>query len=493
MITRRNILFLLFIFFYEVCLFAQVPQPLKQFLARPEMRGASCAILIKEVKTGQVLYQYDEERSLIPASVMKLVTTATALEILGTDFRFQTTLEYDGKIANGVLEGNLYIRGGGDPTLGSAYFSADRNNYHPKENTFIPEWIGALKKAGIRSIKGRVIADESIFDSEGVSRKWLYEDMGSYYGSGSYGISVFDNQYKLYLRTETAGSKPRIIESVPDMPDMQYHNYLTAAAVSTDSSYIMGAPFAMERFLYGVVPTGRERYQLRGDIPDPALFLADYLTKQLKEAGIETTMAPSCYRLLNEAGRWSPGERKTLATTYSPPLQEIAKVTNEVSQNLYADALLKTIGLAYKPKPGEVISSADRGVNILRTYWQKKGLNTSPLFIYDGSGLSAMDKLTASFICDLLIYMTNSSAIGTSFIQGIPQAGIDGSVRNFLRGSRLQGNSRLKSGSMTAVKSYAGYVDKDGKKYAVVFMVNNYTGAGNPMTRAIEQLILSLL
>ena len=175
------------------------------------MQGASCSFLAKEVHSGDTLYAYDAGRMLPPASVLKVVTTATALELLGAEHRFATALEYDGVIAGQALKGNLYIRGSGDPTLGSSHFAPEQSNYTPGQNTFIPQWIEALRKQGVREITGSVISDESVFDSEGVSAKWVYEDLGSYYGAGCYGLSVFDNLYKLYLRTGSAGSKPEIV------------------------------------------------------------------------------------------------------------------------------------------------------------------------------------------------------------------------------------------------------------------------------------------
>lgn len=471
---------------------AQTPQPVKRFLSSAEMRGASFAFLAKDVKSGDVICAYDQERSLTPASVMKLITTATALEILGVDYRFETTLEYDGHIEDGVLQGNVYIRGGGDPTLGSAFLSEDRSLFHPDANNFLPQWIDALTKVGIHTVNGRIIADERLFDSEGISRKWLYEDMGSYYGSGSYGISVFDNQYKLVLRTGEPGSKPAIKHTLPEVSGLHFSNNIKSAIVSSDSSYILGVPFAKERYLYGVVPANKESYLLKGDIPDPALFLAEYVTNGLTKAGVEISGHPTCFRLLAEEGSLPSGKRNKICVTYSPTLSEIAGITNEVSHNLYADALLKTLGLRYEPESKEVISSFDRGVKVVLQYWKEKGLNTSILQLYDGSGLAVTDKLTAGFLCDLLLYMKNESSVGDAFIKGIPRAGIEGSVRNFLKGSSLQGVSRIKSGSMSNVKAYAGYIEKDGRTYAVAMLLNNYTGEGRSAVKAMEQLLLSL-
>ena len=464
---------------------AQTPAPVKWLLQAPYMRGASFSLVVKYVQEGRTVYSYDTDRLQSPASVLKTVATATALEILGEDYRYPTTLEYDGILENGTLEGNLYIKGSGDPSLGSSHFA-------PGQNKFLSTWIAALQKAGIKHITGSVISDESIFDTEGVSIKWLREDMGNYYAPGSYGISIFDNMYKLSLQTGAAGTRPVLKGTEPDIPFIRFKNYLKAAPVSSDSAYIIGAPLDDVRYLYGVLPANREAYVLKGDIPDPALYLARYLTDQLQQKGIRVDGSPSCYRIEVEENRWKKGERKEIVTTYSPTLREIASVCNHVSHNLYADALVKTVGLQYKPRRNEMISSFGRGVQVVKEYWEKKGLDVFPLRMNDGSGLAPADKVSAGFMGELLVYMATESAVSDAFIASLPQAGIEGSVRNFLKGSKLQGKAHLKSGGITGVRSYAGYITKDGKTYAVAVFSNNYSCPMSRMTRALEKLLLQL-
>ena len=464
---------------------AQTPAPVKWLLQAPYMRGASFSLVVKDVQEGRTVYSYDTDRLQSPASVLKTVATATALEILGEDYRYPTTLEYDGILENGTLEGNLYIKGSGDPSLGSSHFA-------PGQNKFLSTWIAALQKAGIKHITGSVISDESIFDTEGVSIKWLREDMGNYYAPGSYGISIFDNMYKLSLQTGAAGTRPVLKGTEPDIPFIRFKNYLKAAPVSSDSAYIIGAPLDDVRYLDGVLPANREAYVLKGDIPDPALYLARYLTDQLQQKGIRVDGSPSCYRIEVEENRWKKGERKEIVTTYSPTLREIASVCNHVSHNLYADALVKTVGLQYKPRRNEMISSFGRGVQVVKEYWEKKGLDVFPLRMNDGSGLAPADKVSAGFMGELLVYMATESAVSDAFIASLPQAGIEGSVRNFLKGSKLQGKARLKSGGITGVRSYAGYITKDGKTYAVAVFSNNYSCSMSRMTGALEKLLLQL-
>lgn len=431
---RNKIVLLCLLICLHLLAGAQTPAPVKWLLQAPYMRGASFSLVVKDVQEGRTVYSYDTDRLQSPASVLKTVATATALEILGEDYRYPTTLEYDGILENGTLEGNLYIKGSGDPSLGSSHFA-------PGQNKFLSTWIAALQKAGIKHITGSVISDESIFDTEGVSIKWLREDMGNYYAPGSYGISIFDNMYKLSLQTGAAGTRPVLKGTEPDIPFIRFKNYLKAAPVSSDSAYIIGAPLDDVRYLYGVLPANREAYVLKGDIPDPALYLARYLTDQLQQKGIRVDGSPSCYRIEVEENRWKKGERKEIVTTYSPTLREIASVCNHVSHNLYADALVKTVGLQYKPRRNEMISSFGRGVQVVKEYWEKKGLDVFPLRMNDGSGLAPADKVSAGFMGELLVYMATESAVSDAFIASLPQAGIEGSVRNFLKGSKLQGKS----------------------------------------------------
>jgi D-alanyl-D-alanine carboxypeptidase/D-alanyl-D-alanine-endopeptidase (penicillin-binding protein 4) len=441
--------------------------------------------MAKEVKSGQVLCCYEAERELTPASVMKTVTTASALEILGEDFRFETSIQYDGQIRDSVLNGNLYIYGGGDPTLNSSVMKMAKDGV-------IAVWASAVKKAGIRQITGSIIADESIFDTEGVSMKWLMEDLGADYGQGSYGLNIFDNHFALFLKTDFAGSQPGILYTEPPMPSLVFHNYLKTVSVTEDSYYITGFPYSNERYLYGALPSNRPLLKISGDIPEPALYLAGYFHKYLSNQGVKIKNDPSCYRILAQAGQWKESERTKLVTTHSPALKEIVHTTNFVSHNLFADALVKTLGLRCPATPEDAVSSFDKGARVIRDYWNEKGINASSLWMFDGSGLALTDKVTVEFLCNLYVYMATQSKVSDAFIESLPQAGMDGTLAGTLRGTPLQGKARLKSGSMSRVRCYGGYVTKSDKQYAVAIIINNYSGKSSYIRPAIEELFLAL-
>ena len=465
--------------------FSQIPQPFRLFLQKPALKGAAVSFMVKEVSSGNVLYGYETEKEMTPASVMKTVTTATALEILGEDFRFETSVLYDGEIKNGTLNGNLYLYGSGDPTLNSSELETEKDS-------ILVVWSSAIKQAGIQRIMGHVIADESIFDTQGVSMKWMREDLGSSYGQGSYGLNIFDNRYSLYLTTGAVGTQPTLLLTDPPMPLLTFFNYLKTSPALSDSCDIVGFPFSNERYLYGLVRTNQSRAQMTGDIPEPALYLAQYFSDYLINSGIGVDKSPTCHRLLSLTGEWPSVERKHLITTTSPPLKEIIRITNVVSHNLYADALLKTLGLRYQSNRTEVVSSFEKGIRVLKAYWNKQGINTSALWMFDGSGLAITDKVTVDFLCDLYIYMATKSSVSISYFESLPQPGIEGTVRNMLKGSSLQGKTRLKSGSMSRVLCYGGYVTKNGKQYAIALLVNNYSSPQNIMRGAIEELLLAI-
>lgn len=458
----------------------------ERFLASPEMQGALFACSIRDADSGLAVFDDNPDLQMTPASVMKLVTTAAALDILGPEFHFTTEIAYDGTIEGGILRGNLYIIGSGDPTLGSSHFpSAGKPD-------FLATWTDAVRRKGIRHVTGQIIADDSAFDTEGVSPKWSYEDLGSYYGAGSYALNVYDNLYRLTLSSGAPGSRPAIVSSQPSGVVAHFHNYLSSAAVRTDSTLILGAPFAEDRFLYGVIPSGRKNYTLKGDIPDPALFLAKKWQAALASAGIRTDGTPSTARLLREKGTWKVAERHTLAAVASPSLAEIIRVTNHVSHNLYADALLKAIAIH---APGERLpyeSDYACGIRKVRSFWRTKGIDVTNLYMYDGSGLAPTSKTTSSIIATLLVYMHRDSPNSQTFFRSLPRAGRDGSVRNFLKGTALEGSARLKSGSMSRVKAYAGYIRQGEKTFAVAFFFNYYHGDGSAMTRKIASLLQTL-
>jgi D-alanyl-D-alanine carboxypeptidase/D-alanyl-D-alanine-endopeptidase (penicillin-binding protein 4) len=447
--------------------------PVVDFVNNPLLENANISLLVKDLSTNKTLFQYRPNNSTIPASTMKLVTTAAALEILGPKFCFQTKLEIDGKInSEGVLNGNLYIRGGGDPTLGSE---------HLGDKDFLLKWVEEVKKAGIKQINGQIIADGTIYDDLGVNPKWTWEDIGNYYAAGAYGISYMDNTYQLVLRSGENGTTREILRIIPEIPAMTFENYLTSTSITYDSAFFYGAPHSYLRSIHGEIPANRFEYIIKGDIPNPGLLLAENFQDKLNESGITISKLPSDI-VTNES------ERRVILVQESPPLSEIIKETNVHSNNGYAEQIFRYLALS-KNK----IGTSNGSVQVIRSFWKSKGLPVEQLFMYDGCGLSPVDAVSSQFLVDLLSYMQTISPNREAFINSLPVAGKSGTLTNFLEKTELQGKVHAKSGTISRVKCYAGYIDLKKKNYVFAIMVNNPNGTSKAVIRKMEELLLSIV
>lgn len=452
-----------------VQLFAK--NPIDDFVNNKLLENASISLLVKDSETNQTIYKFRPKTSIIPASTMKLVTTATALELLGPNFSFETKLEIDGTISSdSVLNGNLYIRGGGDPTLGSDCFETV---------DFLKVWAEAVKKAGIKKITGRVLADASLFDDEGVNPKWTWEDIGNYYAAGAYGISYLDNTFRLTLRSDIIGTKPEIVNINPEIPGLIIDNQLLSTKINFDSAYFYGAPHSNNRSIYGEIPAYRTSFIVKGDIPNPGLLLAQHFNDKLQQSGITINFPPS-----DKIGK--PTKRKVIYTHNSPPLNDIITETNIHSNNLYAEHLFRYLALRNFP-----VGSLIGAVQVIKSFWKSKGLPIEQLFMYDGSGLSPVNAVSANFFVDLLSYMKTNSKYGDIFFNSLPVAGESGTLAGLLKNTPLQGKVHAKSGTISRVKCYAGYIMANGKNFVFALMVNNANGNSKAVTKKMEEFLLS--
>jgi D-alanyl-D-alanine carboxypeptidase/D-alanyl-D-alanine-endopeptidase (penicillin-binding protein 4) len=447
--------------------------PVVDFVNNPLLENANISLLVKDLSTNKNVFQFRPTSSTIPASTMKLVTTAAALEILGPKFCFQTKLEIEGSInSNGILNGNLYIRGGGDPTLGSE---------HLGDKAFLLKWVEEVKKVGIKKINGQIIADGTIYDDLGVNPKWTWEDIGNYYAAGAYGISYMDNTYQLVLHSGASGTTPEILRIIPEIPSLTFENYLTSTSIAFDSAFFYGAPHSYLRSIHGEIPANRFEYIIKGDIPNPGLLLAENFHDKLIENGVSISKLPSDI-VTNET------ERKVILVQESPPLSEIIKETNVHSNNGYAEQIFRYLALTkYK------IGTSNGAVQVIRSFWKSKGLPVDQLFMYDGCGLSPVDAVSSQFFVDLLTYMQTISPNREVFFNSLPVAGKSGTLTNFLEKTPLQGKVHAKSGTISRVKCYAGYIDLKKKNYVFAIMVNNPNGTSKAVIRKMEELLLSLI
>lgn len=471
----RKFLFLLFLTIPVIV--SGQEKSLKLFLSDSCMTHSSVSLSIIDALTGDNVYNYFGEKSLTPASVMKLFTSAAALELLGPDYRFRTVIGYTGNLEkkSGTLNGNIVIIGGGDPALGSEYFS---DHY----KGFFGNWVNEIKNLGIKSVTGRVITDDSYYDYQPAPARWLWEDTGNYYGAGVFGLSVFDNTYKISLRSFGDSTMPVITRISPSEAEPVLTNNLLAAG-TTDNGGVFSVPYNTGTWLQGSIPPHTEELILKASITDPPMVIARILTNKLDSVGIIIKGQPSTIR--NENSRTVKNYVK-ITETISPSLSAIIEVLNHESVNLYAETLTKELGKVFKGR-----GSTSAGVEtIYRFLADSAHITPDGLYMEDGCGLSPMDAVTSEKITQLLFFMKKNGKYFSDFFSSLPVAGKEGTLKFHFNDPVFENSMRAKSGSMTRVRSYAGFLKaRSGKELIFSIIINNYSCTSQKLVSGIEEVL----
>jgi len=466
---RRLLTLLLIILFYNI------KGQEKPFI-NPGGETAVWSLYAYNATKGKVIAQ-TPQRSLTPASVMKLVTSATAIELLGPDYQFVTSLKYSGKINHdkGVLEGDLYIIGGGDPAFYSEYFT---EHY---ENTF-ENWAAALKRRGIREVDGDIIADISIIQDEPVPGGWIWEDIGNYYGAGVYGLTFGDNLYKIHFSTgKKTGEKARIKSIEPDIEGLEIDNRVTSSEVKRDLAYIFSPPGSFNQVIRGTIPRNLSDFVVKGAMPSPPIVASRNFKKALEANGINFKGEIILQKEILEI------PLKSVAQRESPLLRDIVKALNINSNNLYAEHLIREIG-----RYSNCNSSLESGLKAVINFWKERDIYLDGFFMTDGSGLSRSNAICARTLVEIMLFMRESENRDYYF-SSLPLAGRDGTLKYFFNGTPLEERLAAKTGSMERVRSLSGFFINDaGEEIVFAVVVNNFEGSSYDMGKKLEPVILQL-
>ncbi len=447
------------------------------------LKNAQWSVSAQYTDNGETILDYNGTQSLAPASGLKLLTSAAALSILGGDYRFTTSVYYEGKIENdSTLNGNLILVGRGDPTLGSSQvegaMALDRLMHHIYR---------AVKKSGITRINGTILADDTHFEEKTVPDHWPWVDIGNYYGAGSHALSIHDNLYRLYFKPgRHVGDPTSVLRTEPHIPGLTFRNYITTgAAGSGDNGYIYCAPGQYQAVLRGAIPAGVDEFSIKGAIPDAALFAARYLTRYLQQNGVTVQNAGT---KTDKKRSYSPA--KSVLNIESPPLKKIIYMLNKRSINLYAESLIKTLAV-HDGKSG----TTGNGLKVIRHFLKNSNIPTDGLFLYDGSGLSPTNAVTTNMMVTLLTVMRGQSCYD-DFLHSLGVAADPDDIsyfKHFGNKTILEGNARLKSGLITDVRSHSGYVwGRSGRQIAFSVIANHVNGSIGAIDRIHEQLLVKL-
>jgi serine-type D-Ala-D-Ala carboxypeptidase/endopeptidase (penicillin-binding protein 4) len=446
---------------------ARLAAAFKIFESDTRFKHALISLYVVDSKTGKVIFDKNSQIGLAPASCLKVVTSAAAFDLLGKDYRYKTELGISGDIKDGHLIGSINITGYGDPTLGSWRYT--KTTQDVVLNSFY-ESIAPFKINAVDEI----LIDNSKWGSETMPGGWTWEDMGNYYGAGTSSFNWNENQYTVNLKPgKLVGDKVDILSLKP-YPGIQLVNELTTAEKGTgDQTIIYFSPYSNMGFIRGTIPRGVDSFQVAGASTDGAYSFANLFASKLNNSGItiERGMRSLFNSLMNNEKQVVIPSQKLLATHYSPPLDSINYWFLQKSVNLYGEAFVKTI--AYE-KTG--FGSTDTGVNIIKDFWNKNGIEKSALNIIDGSGLSPANRVTTNALVTVMQYAKKQSWF-SSFYNALPE----------------QNGIKMKSGYIGGVRSYTGYIkSRSGTEYTFSFIINNYDGNPGAVREKMWKLLDTL-
>ena len=439
---------------------------------KSSLKHASIGLYAENLTTGKTVFDYNSHVSLVPASVFKILPTSIALELFGPDHKFKTELAHSGTIAtDGTLNGDLYIIGYGDPCLGST-------NYANHYGDLISDWVNEVKNLGIKKINGNIIADASYFDRINIPDTWIWEDLANYYGNPGSSLNYKDNLYYVHFQTgNTDGSPTKITKVEPDDLNLNIDNQVLSSSTDWDESFIFYGDDENDRTIRGTLRWKKSDFSIKGSIPNPEIYLCNVFANALKKSGL--SISGNCERTFDIVD----AERKVFHTTYSPELLTITETTNLKSFNLYAEMLSFHIAKETgKPYRGAVIS-----------HLTSKGIATDGLNIEDACGLSHFNSITPKIMTQWLKYLRQKSDYSDEFFSTLPVAGTSGTLSRYCIGTKAQNRLHAKSGSMTRVRAYAGYIlNSDGDEIAFCFIANNYSCNNYGMRKIFENLFIKI-
>ncbi|HUP11981.1 MAG TPA: D-alanyl-D-alanine carboxypeptidase/D-alanyl-D-alanine-endopeptidase, partial [Niastella sp.] len=425
---------------------------IKHVEADAQVQHGIISLYVAEAQTGKMVFEHNAHIGLAPASTQKLFTSAASFELLGSDYRYKTILGYDGTIENGVLSGNLHVNGFGDPTLGSWRWN------DTKEEAVFKKIITALHEKNITTITGNVLINDSAFSIQPLPGGWIWDDMGNYYGAGSWAINWHENQYDLHLQPgKKEGDTTRILKITPRLNEAHLYNTITTGKKgSGDNGYIYLAPHSLLGFTQGTIPLQSEPFVISGAFANAPLQFADALQQLFIKQNIKVAGVFRSHSAMRANKQEWPAMQKTLITLLSPPMDSINYWFLRKSINLYGEAMIKTLALE---KGG--LGSTEKGVDLIRTFWSERGIDKGAVNIIDGSGLSPQNRVTTFAEVKVLQY-ARTRPWYKAFYNALPE----------------YNGMKMKSGSIGGARAFAGYhTAKDGKQYVYSIIVNNYEGS----------------
>jgi len=457
-------------------------------LGAPPVSKGDWGLLIADAQSGETLYDRDADKYFVPASNMKLFTTALALTKLGPDFRFQTTLETHGALSpDGLLSGDLFLVGRGDPNLSNRKFPYElKEEFDGQPEKVLTELADALVAKGVKEITGDVVGDDSYFPREPYPNGWEIDDMVWEYGAAVSAIAVNDNTVALTLTPGALAGDGVQASIVPATPDFIVSNRVVTSAPDVKSDLTLTRePNSKIVVVRGTLPAHSTPRKLVLAMHDPAEHAAALLTRLLAERGVKVD---SGARALHVPEPSSATPRAVLAEHFSVPLGDSIKLVNKISQNLHTEMLLR----AAARKSG-IWNSPDDLMKFPADFYTAAGIAPGDIIQTDGSGLSRHDLVTPRAIVALLKYAQEQPWSAT-FCASLPVAGVDGTLEPLMKTTVAAGRIHAKTGSVEHVRTRSGYAETiNGRHLIFSFMSNNQGGKNHEALDALDGLCVAMI
>ena len=455
---------------------ARLAETLDAILASPTFGRASVSVVVRSLDTGETLFRRNGQTWLVPASTMKVLTAVAAAERLGWQYRFETRLVATGPIVNGTIDGDLLVVGTGDPTI---------TPRHPSRADAFDQWAEQLKAQGVRRVNGHIIGDDSAMAPPGLGIGWAWDDLQEDYGAAYGALQYRDSVVEVTMGPGRTPGAPPVVYLAPANHDLYVDVRAVTSAEGTAPSLTLTRPIG-SRFLevHGQAPIGSAPMTLATAAANPTLFYVNELRAALIRHGIAVDGSGRDIDELADRPRAADGT--TLLVDLSAPLAEIVTQMLEWSLNSYAETLL----LAMDQTPP---ATASDGVSRLRDTLTALGVPPGSYSTRDGSGLSRNDYLSADALVATLAAAWASPTLRGPLRAALPVAGADGTLGRRLRGTPGEGRVFAKTGSMSNVRSLAGYVDTlAGETLAFAVMTNGFDSRGAEIDQRVDELLLAL-
>jgi len=389
-------------------------------------KNGKLGIVVKSLTTGEIIYEHNADKMYIPASNEKIITSVSALSLLGKDYRFKTDFFSGGEISNGILHGGLYIKGYGDPTLSQGHLG------------YI---VFQLKQRGVKEIKGRIIVDDTFFEKERYAKGWKAEWKDDFYSPAISALSFNYNIIELKVYALKSGNRP----AVKIEPRGSNIEVINKAVTSSKKGVLKTTWQDDETIVLSGTIKPKATVTLKIPVLNPTLLTGNVIKNAIEEAGIKVS-GPV---VADKVPRWA----NLIYTHYSDPLSSVITEYNKNSVNIIGENLMKTLGAQYKGIPG----TWDKGSAVISEFLNEVGIKNG-FKIVDGSGLSPLNRVSPETLTDILSYAYEDKLISTDFLDSLPVAGVDGTLKKRFTQSEVQGRVRAKTGYLNNVRALSGYV-----------------------------------